>query len=175
MRSLKKEKKEKNVNNLIMKKILILLVGFLLLSFTIAEEDKKRNDLPLNKRNLWKVINDLEIKFPEIAFAQALLESGDFKSDLARNNNNLFGMKKPSKRSTTADEKTRRGYAVYDHWIESIKDYKLYQEFVIERNKIANKYQYVSYIDRTYAEINDYSKRLNRVIKEHKFIINSYE
>ena len=147
----------------------------MLLSFNIAEGNKKQNDLPLNKKNLWVVINDLEIKFPEIVFAQALLESGDFKSDLARNNNNLFGMKKPIKRPTTAEEKTRRGYAVYDHWIESIKDYKLYQDFILGRRKIVNQHQYVSYLNRTYAEINDYSKRVHRVLTEHKLLIQSYE
>lgn len=36
--------------------------------------------------------NIMEVKHPQIVYAQAVLETGHFKSDLCLNDNNLFGL-----------------------------------------------------------------------------------
>lgn len=154
-----------------MKKVLLVLICTLFLSFNSHEITHKSK--PLTKQNVWLAINDLEIKYPEIVFAQAMLESAELKSDLARNNNNLFGMKIPKKRSTTAVG-SRRGYAVYTHWTESLKDYKLYQEYILERKTIVSVHGYVLFLNRSYAEIGDYDRRIRRVLTEHKSLIDGY-
>ena len=94
-------------------KTVILFIGLLLTSinttskfFFISEDPLK----PLSKENLWVEIKECNIKFPEIVFAQALLESGELKSTVTKLNNNLFGMKYPYKRNTTAVG-VRKGYA----------------------------------------------------------------
>ena len=38
-------------------------------------------------------IQQLNLKHPHIAYAQAMLESGNFTSKIFRENNNMFGMK----------------------------------------------------------------------------------
>jgi len=70
----------------------------------------------------------MDIQAPEIVFKQAILETGKFQSKLFIEGNNLFGMKTAKQRKTTAMGEIY-DHARYDHWIDSIKDYKLFQEY----------------------------------------------
>jgi len=63
----------------------------------------------------------------KLIVAQAGFETGNFTSDIFRYNNNLFGMKLPKIRKTTAIGEAR-GHAVYKSWEDSIKDYWLYSK-----------------------------------------------
>lgn len=150
-----------------MKKLLLsiaMIISFTLFGFSNNEDSNK-----LNKENLWYVIKNSNVSHPEIVFAQALLESGEFTSRICRVNNNLFGMKFPSKRETIAYGKSKSGYAKYNHWTESVEDYILYQKYVFERKKRKfGKAEYFRYLDKTYAEGANYSLKLKRVINEHK-------
>jgi len=69
---------------------------------------------------------------PELSkmiIAQAAFETGNFTSNIYKKNNNLFGMKLPEKRVTTATGE-KYGHAIYDTVFSSIQDYKYYyQEF----------------------------------------------
>jgi len=67
------------------------------------------------------------VKHPDIALAQAKIESDHFRSPIFKENNNLFGMKLPSSRRTTAIG-ANRGHAKYKDWVDSVKDYKLWQD-----------------------------------------------
>ena len=55
-----------------------------------------------------------DIKYPHIVYAQALIETGNFKSDLCLSDNNLFGLYNSS----------RGKYHRFDHWTESVIAYK---------------------------------------------------
>lgn len=125
----------------------------------------------LTKENLLKTIKQTGIKHPDVVFAQALLESGDFKSQVCRSNNNLFGMKVPECRSTVA-QPGRKGYARYDSWVQCVYDYKLYQEFLFENGELSRE-QYLRKLDKIYSEVPDYQKRLKRILKENRKIISS--
>lgn len=81
---------------------------------------------PPNETNVKKVIELLDIQFPDIVLRQAICESGGFKSKLTKRGNNIFGMRLARKRKTTAIGKCG-GYAQYAHWVESVIDYKLWQ------------------------------------------------
>ena len=151
-----------------MKKVMLGLCLLCLVGFT------NKVNTPLNKENLWTEINNAGIKYPEVVFAQAILESGELKSKLTKNNNNLFGMKIPGKRETLAIGE-KYGHAKYSSWQESVWDYKLYQDYIIEKKKITTYKTYVSHLNKTYAEVGDYFKRLTRVMKEHKQLINDYK
>ena len=59
--------------------------------------------------------------------AQAGFETGNFTSVIFKENNNLFGMKLPRVRKTTAIGENR-GHAVYKNLEDSIKDYWLYSK-----------------------------------------------
>ena len=73
-------------------------------------------------------LQETNIKFPEIVYAQAILESGNFNSAVFKKYNNVFGMKRSSERPTTALY-YENGYAVYRTWRESVLDYALYQSY----------------------------------------------
>ena len=83
--------------------------------------------VPFSKENLEKEINKQGIKYPDIVMAQAKIESGHFTSAIFKENNNLFGMKLPAQRKTTAIGKNR-GHAKYETWQDSVEDYKIWQD-----------------------------------------------
>ena len=50
--------------------------------------------LPLNEKNLKKVLKANNIKHPNIVLAQAKLETGNFTSKVCKSKGNLFGLRK---------------------------------------------------------------------------------
>ena len=150
-----------------MKKLIILL---LVLSSFIPHTKAKNNLGVLTKENLWLTIKAMDIMYPEIAFAQAILETGHFKSNNCKEANNLFGMMMPNVRETVAIGKNQRGFAVYETWIHSVQDYALYQEFMMRKRKMT-KSQYLNFIDRKYSESKGYARKLREIIQRHKNIL----
>jgi uncharacterized FlgJ-related protein len=123
-------------------------------------------NLQLNKANLWTTIQESGIKYPDIVYAQAILESGALKSKLVRINKNLFGMRKPTKRKTTAIGKKSK-YAVYINWQASVQDYKLWQDYLFRKKKM-NRAEYISYLQKRYSETPNYMSRVKKIIKYEK-------
>lgn len=73
-----------------------------------------RKELPtLTIPNLYQEIIRNGIRHPKIVLAQAILETGWFRSPLCRNRHNLFGLTNP---------KTRKYYE-FNHWTESVRAY----------------------------------------------------
>lgn len=66
----------------------------------------------LNETNLKEELTENKIPHANIVLAQAKLETGNFKSDLVRTHQNIFGLKKGNR------------YRRYSHWTECVKDYK---------------------------------------------------
>ena len=104
------------------------------------------NDYDNFKEEWLKVINDtstatitdslvmLELQKNGIPFTKNFLirikkESGNYKSKLSTEYNNITGMRLPAQRKTTATHKNRFGYASYNCWKECIKDLKYFIEF----------------------------------------------
>ena len=75
---------------------------------------KSGNNLPeLTIPNLYKEIIRNGILYPKIVLAQAILETGWFRSSVCRNKHNLFGLTNP-----------RTGkYYEFNHWTESVRTY----------------------------------------------------
>lgn len=63
--------------------------------------------------NLLAEIKKNGIKYPKIVLAQAILETGWFKSSVCRNKHNLFGLTNPR----------TKNYYEFNHWTESVKAY----------------------------------------------------
>jgi uncharacterized FlgJ-related protein len=119
----------------------------------------------VNYQSLYEEIVKQGIEYPEIVWAQAVLESGNFDSDVFHKNNNLFGMRLPERRRTVADG-AFHGYAKYGSWQESVEDYKLYQEYYFKDKKISKK-SYFSHLNRSYCEIGgQYSTRVKSIISK---------
>lgn len=114
-------------------------------------------DSKLTAEALAYAIKDMKIQHPELVYRQAILESGNLKSRLVKNQNNLFGMKMPRQRFTFAAGKGRRNYAKYESWAHSVADYKVYQG----DNTIENYGAFL--VKRKYSETKDYIKRLMKV------------
>lgn len=139
-----------------MKKIILLI----LLTTNVYAQDTCAVVVKANKHTVLEQIIFHDIKFPDIALAQARFESGNFKSYIFKQNNNMFGMRLPKARKTTAIAK-HKNYAVYDSWISSIQDYKLWQDNVPQKYKI-NKNIYLSYLQRIYATNSNYISMLKK-------------
>lgn len=109
------------------------------------------NHLPeLTIPNLYKEIIRNGILYPKIVLAQAILETGWFRSSVCRNKHNLFGLTNP-----------RTGkYYEFNHWTESVRAYY---------TKVQYKYKggnYLLWLDEIgYANENNYIKTLIGVLK----------
>ena len=81
---------------------------------TIKDKNQAENNLPkLTIPNLYKEIIRNGILYPKIVLAQAILETGWFRSSVCRNKHNLFGLTNP-----------RTGkYYEFNHWTESVRAY----------------------------------------------------
>lgn len=91
-----------------------------------------------------------DVQFPEIVAAQALLETGNFKSYSCINRNNLFGLRK--KDGT---------YMSFEHWTECVAAYKKY----IQKWKQPPS-DYYKYLDNLgYAEDTSYTIKLKQMVK----------
>ena len=111
---------------------------------------KSENHLPeLTIPNLYKEIIRNGILYPKIVLAQAILETGWFRSSVCRNKHNLFGLTNP-----------RAGkYYEFNHWTESVRAYY---------TKVQYKYKggnYLLWLDEIgYSENSNYIKTIIKVL-----------
>ena len=126
--------------------------------------EKERNKFTEEK--FIDLIKELNMKFPHIVYAQARIESGNFKSAVFKQNNNLFGMREARVRVNTA-KGTNLNHAYYDNWKESVYDYAFYQcRYMSSADTEAEYYQA---LDASYAEAGGgYSKALKQLIEKEQ-------
>ena len=79
-----------------------------------------------------KTALEIFVNNPEVAMAQAKLETGNFTSSIWIENRNLFGMHQPHIRPTYSMGEAKK-CAIYSHWLYSVKDYKLMQDFYFDK------------------------------------------
>lgn len=109
-------------------------------------------------------LNYYQVKFQRVAKAQIILETNSLKSKICLENNNLFGMKLARSRSTTA-RGIRYNHAYYDNFIESIRDYKLYQDYFSAENCL-DEYSYLDMLEtKGYATAVHYVETLRKIIE----------
>lgn len=102
---------------------------------------------------LWEALLFYDVKHPEIVYAQAILETGYFKSKVHTRNNNLFGLYNSEKKE----------YHKFNHWTESIVKYK---EWIQHRYKPPNNYY--EFLQRIgYAKDPNYITKLKQIVKKH--------
>lgn len=148
-------------------KFIFIFMGCLFI-FNYTNSSPVNNNIKLNnntnefsKENLLFVIDSLNILHPEITIAQIKLETANYSSNIFKENNNLFGMKLPKIRKTLATGENRK-HAKYNNWKDSVIDYKLWQEHMLE--KPLNKKDYLYYLSKRYAEDKKYIKKLNKIL-----------
>jgi uncharacterized FlgJ-related protein len=120
-----------------------LIIFCIFLSFTMKTFELERKisvkecyeSMEFSQQNLYSYICLLGFKDPNFVFKQAILETGWFKSNLFKRTKNLFGLHYPSRRKTTADYWCYADggkYNIYKHWTKSVKDLKLYENWVLK-------------------------------------------
>ena len=104
---------------------------------------------------------EVNVKHPDVVYKQAILETGWFKSRSFLEHKNAFGMKRPRVRKTTAIGKAL-GHAKYDHWFQSVIDYKYYQEYYDSLGFEMN--DYYSFLEKAhYSSSKNYIKNLKKL------------
>lgn len=120
---------------------------------------------PFTKKKMAEMLKELNVDFPWIPMAQSMVETGNWKSDIFVENNNLFGMKEAKSRITTAIG-TNKNHAEYNTWRESVYDYAFYQSRYL--GKIKSESDYYQYLAASYAEDPKYIHKIKEIIKRHR-------
>jgi len=101
------------------------------------------------------------VKSAEVVFRQTIQETGHFSSRRFREDNNLFGMKLPKIRPTTAIP-GRNGYAKFASWKDAVRDYVYWQKAQELRGHDMNDY-YTFLVASHYTEDPEYNSKLQRI------------
>lgn len=121
----------------------------------------KMPELSFTEDRMIEYANKIGIKYVDVMVAQSRIETGWYSSKIFKEGSNLFGMKLPKRRATTASGE-HRNHAKYDSWIKSVEDYKLWQEMVLQ--KVNSKKEYLDYISKHYAENPNYLNLIKKQI-----------
>lgn len=114
----------------------------------------------VNEEVLYNTLVHYEFPFPEIITAQAVLESGNFKSRLCLEHNNLFGLYNSSKGK----------YYYFDSWISSVFAYKDKILYKYKEDKYDSYYSFLVAIN--YATDPNYISKIKSLADKIK---NKYE
>lgn len=117
-----------------------------------------------SEEKLIQEIKNLNFKYPHIVLAQSLVETGNFTSNIFKENNNLFGMKQAAVRLNTA-KGTSRNHAYYDNWYQSLQDYALYYATYLHR--ISSEEMMYNYLNQNYAENPNYTEDLKNMVEQN--------
>ena len=145
--------------------IALLVVAFLINVYSdnkkedtiIEKEDSvsvqwRQNHFLLSEENLYNELVAQGVDFPEIVTAQALLETGHFKSYACLQQNNLFGLR---------DNKGT--YMSFPHWTDAVAAYKKY----IQRYNHPVPEDYYAYLQELgYAEDPQYIDKLKQIVNK---------
>ena len=145
--------------------IALLVVAFLINVYsdnkkenTIVEKEDsvsvqwRQNHFLLSEENLYNELVAQGVDFPEIVTAQALLETGHFKSYACLQQNNLFGLR---------DNKGT--YMSFPHWTDAVAAYKKY----IQRYNHPVPEDYYAYLQELgYAEDPQYIDKLKQIVNK---------
>lgn len=94
---------------------------------TVYQEINPYN-LELNDSNLMSEIKRNKIYFPDIVFKQGQVESGNYTSNICKENNNIFGFKVFGSWTGMEMKFKNRNHLVFKHWTDCVKHYKMHQE-----------------------------------------------
>lgn len=118
----------------------------------INEQPKFFSQTP--KEGLEEALSYYGLKHKDIVYAQAILETGNFKSKVCRENNNLFGLYNSKKKR----------YCKFKHWAESVVAYK---EWIQKKYQPPNNY-YIFLENINYAEEKEYTRLLKEIVNTRK-------
>lgn len=146
--------------------IAVLAMGFILCLDCRKEKEEKPPEVKVDsfeyrqdfhskspEDGLMEALIYYEVQHPQIVYAQAVLETGHFKSDLCLNDNNLFGLYNSNKGK----------YHSFNHWVESVISYKDFIQYKYKPSE--DYYEFLQRIG--YAEDADYISKLKKVVNKN--------
>ena len=110
-------------------------------------------------------IKQLNLNYPHIVYAQAMLESGNFTSKIFRENNNMFGMKQARVRINLA-KSTQYNHAYFETWEDCLLDFAFHRATYF--SKLKTEQDYYNYLGKYYAEDPSYVGKLKSMVNKHK-------
>lgn len=138
--------------------VLLFTIGLLFSSSTIKPTIEREyvtvpiDKLELNKDNFFLVCKIYDIKFPEIVYAQARLESGNFKSKLFQTKNNFLGL---------YNSKIKDFYE-FDHWTDCLLGYRDLLQFKYNGDEHYENY-YTFLKELPYAMDPEYIQKVRKI------------
>lgn len=106
------------------------------------------------EEDLVAVLEYYEIQHSDIVKAQAILETGHFRSKVFREYNNLFGLY----------DSRKKDYYRFNHWSESVKGYIDFIQYRYEPPE-----DYYHFLDRIgYAEDPNYISKVKSIVNRYK-------
>lgn len=105
------------------------------------------------EEGLVEALEYYNVQFPQIVYAQALLETGHFTSSVCKKYNNLFGLYNSE----------IRNYYSFEHWSDSVKAYR---DFVQYKYK-GNTDYYTFLVNLPYATDPNYIRKIKQL--EYKY------
>jgi len=144
-----------------MKYITLTLIALFISLEVGSASFTRRAEMPFSPSNMLATMNEVGIAYPDIVMAQAKIETGHFTSKVFKENHNLFGMKLPKQRSTTAIGE-QYNHAEYTSWRQSVVDYKLWQDRVL--TKVKSRRAYLKYLSKYYATDKKYVTLIKKMI-----------
>lgn len=114
------------------------------------------NKLP--QEGLMEALEYYEVKHPQIVYAQAVLETGNFTSEKCLVDNNLFGL---------YDSKRQRYYS-FDHWISSVEAYVSIVQYKYKGDNDKPPNHYYKFLqDIGYAKDPHYINKVKEIVKQN--------
>ena len=165
-----KEKLDFESTNILLKYrtvVFILFCAIIFMSFNRLKKEYIKTEIVIKekdyKKTVFQMVDNLPFKYKDIVKAQALLESGCFKSPVFKQNNNTFGMRLAMTRLSTATG-DNLNHATYKTVEDCVIDRLLYETKYLHN---LSREDYLKYLDRVYAEAGGYDKILEKVIKQN--------
>lgn len=150
----------------------ILFIGFIFSSLGFSSAIKfntfiekipiiiRPNEQEFSKEWLKETLISLNAEHVDILLAQSEIETGNYKSNIFRQNKNLFGMKCAQSRIST-HKGEQFGHAKYNSYYESVLDICFWQANYA-RN--LSKEEYLQLLHEIYAENKEYVKLIKQKI-----------
>lgn len=103
---------------------------------------------------IYEAMGYFDVRFPDLVYAQSILETGYYSSDVCLQKNNLFGLY----------DSTNHTYRTYKYWWESVREYK---RLVQDKFKGETLEEYLIFLDTLpYATDTAYITKLKDVYYE---------
>lgn len=125
-----------------------------------------RENNEFSEEKLIEYMKEIHMRFPHIVLAQARIETGFYKSQVFKLNNNLFGMKLATQRVRYSTGE-KLNHATYETWRRSVDDYAIRQ--AVEYSGIHREAEYYQCL-KQYAEDSTYASKIKEMADKCKIL-----